>query len=33
MLIWNVKQGFEMLDERLKDIYEAINKNNKDDTK
>ncbi len=32
ILIWNVKQGFEMIDERLRDIYEATKKVNKDDS-
>jgi hypothetical protein len=29
ILVWNVKQGFERIDERLKEIYEIIVNNNK----
>lgn len=31
MITWNMKQGFNMIDERLKDIHEIIQKNNKED--
>lgn len=29
ILVWNIKQGFEKIDERLKEIHEAMVKNNK----
>ncbi|ABR48054.1 hypothetical protein Amet_1889 [Alkaliphilus metalliredigens QYMF] len=33
MLAWNVKEGFEMIDDRLKSILETLEKNNENDDK